>query len=125
MTSTPHIHYRATQSSSSTSFINKLVPSRFQEKKRHESVQENDEDGLNNDWRDKVRIDDKYEENRPKVLKFSKELANMRNGHLDRITNEKYHNGLTSETVQTVHSRPYRDRPTARQYGVTEMNSML
>lgn len=115
--------------SSTVDFINivhhKPSPDRLQQLKRHETVQRTDNDRLNNDWGDEVKIDDKYEEHGVEFLKFLKEFGDMWVTHLERITTTKPRTELTSDTVRTVKSALYRAGPPERKFAATELDRLL
>lgn len=83
MTSALRIYNWATQSIPSRSLITNL-PGISQTIKKHETVQQTNNDRRINDWRNEVTIADKYQEHHPEFLKLLEAFADMRDGHLGR-----------------------------------------
>lgn len=74
-------YYPYLASSNADYFVNvvncKPTSERLQQLQKHETVQKADDDRVNNAWRDKVRIADKYEEHGPEFFKFLETFADM------------------------------------------------
>lgn len=83
--------------------------------KKHEAVQQADDNQLNNDKRVKLVIANKYEEHRSEFVNFFEEFTYMWNGHPASITTIKRGVRLTNDNVYSVYSALYRAGLTARQ----------
>lgn len=55
----------------------KAAPDLLQEMYEQKTVQQNDDDHINNDWREKVEIFDRYEKYLPKFLNILEQFKEM------------------------------------------------
>lgn len=98
--------------SNAVHFVNiipdKPTSDRLQQMKTHKTFQQTGDGRLNNDWRDEVMLDDKYEDLGSVLLKFGEQFADFWNGNLGCFTIAEPYIELTSNSVRTAHSAPYR-----------------
>lgn len=90
----------------------KLTLDLLQYMKKYATVQQNNDNCINNGWRDEVTVAKKYKEDSPEFLYLLKDIAYMRNGHLWRTTGVNHQIELTDKSFHPVQSAPYRTGPT-------------
>lgn len=91
----------------------------------HDTVQQNNENGLNNCWREKPKIDKNCEKYRTKFLTCLFELENRWNGHLVVIATAELCIALPDINVRPMHSASYTAGQATRHFAAKKIDSML
>lgn len=91
----------------------------------HDTVLQNDDDRLNNYWREKMTIAYQYVKHRPAFLNMREIFEDMWNSYLERIMTSKQEIELDSDNVRPVQNGSYRAIVTARTFSANEIDRML
>lgn len=86
------------------------------EKNEHLTVQQTDNENLDNDWLEDMRIANQYEGQSPDLLQFWIDFKNVWDGYHGRSTIARPQIRLTKENVHLVTSAQHKAEPTARKF---------
>lgn len=93
--------------------------------RQDETVQENDDNRLNKDWREELTIANRHNKRRLEFLKILEEFEDMWHGNLRRIKTSKDQIELTFDDVRPVYIDFYRAGPTVTNFAANKLDHML
>lgn len=103
----------------------KPIPDRLEQMARNDTVKKKDEQNLKKDWRGDAQLSTQFRKHQPAFLKVIEELESIPYGPLGRINLYMQRIDLQNDKVMSLHSAPYRARPTTRQLTAAKINQIL